>query len=304
VKGDTVKEHNESFILQLSPPDNVFLPFGIPSGVILNDEPNLAPVADAGPDQTVPALSASGASVQLDGSGSSDPDDDFASLSFNWFDEFGFLTGGPNPEVTLPIGENVITLAVLDSFGASDTDEVTITVTDFSLLADPPSQTVKAGESAAFTITGMPQFGPYNASITLSCPGPLPRGVSCSFSPSNMLTPGANGASVTLTVNTTATRTAGLRPPSERRPAAPFYALWLGLLGVTALAPTVAGKRRRALLLLALALGVVTLAGCGGGGGSSGPTVIPGTPTGTHSISVSATSGSLQRGVNIELVVQ
>jgi peptidylprolyl isomerase/peptidyl-prolyl cis-trans isomerase A (cyclophilin A) len=66
----------------------------------------------------------------------------------------------------------------------------------------------------------------------------------------------------------------------------------------------VAGKRRRALLLLALALGVVTLAGCGGGGGSSGPTVIPGTPTGTHSISVSATSGSLQRGVNIELVVQ
>jgi hypothetical protein len=59
-------------------------------------------------------------------------------------------------------------------------------------------------------------------------------------------------------------------------------------------------------LLLALALGVsATLAGCGGGG-SDAPriTTIPGTPTGTHSITVSASSGSLQHSVNVTLVVQ
>jgi hypothetical protein len=306
VKGDTAKEDDETFFLDLSGAVNAVVALPRATGVILGDESNSAPVANAGADQTVQATSNSGASVQLNGSGSSDPDGD--SLTFTWTGPFGTVQG-QSPTVTVPIGINNITLTVDDNFGGSATDTVTVTVTDFILTADPPSRTVTAGQSATFTITGMPQFGPYNSSVTLSCAGMLPRGVSCSFSPSNMLTPGANGSSVTLTVNTTATSFAELRVPSEHQPAPPFYALWLGLLGLgvfgLALSTGPHGKRRLAVLVLGLVLGMAaTLAGCGGGGGSSGPTVIPGTPTGTHAISISATSGSLQRGVDIQLIVQ
>jgi sugar lactone lactonase YvrE len=80
---------------------------------------NLGPLASAGPDQTVEATSPSGASVTLDGSGSSDPDGD--PLTYSWSGPFGSASGA-SPSVNLPLGTHTITLTVSDgSATASDT---------------------------------------------------------------------------------------------------------------------------------------------------------------------------------------
>jgi uncharacterized repeat protein (TIGR01451 family) len=95
---------------------------------------NQIPIADAGADQTV----AQGHLVQLDGSGSSDPDGH--SLTCGWTQ-----TGG-SPQVTLSdsaaisptftaadTGVFTFSLAVTDSFGLADTDEVVISVQEYHL---------------------------------------------------------------------------------------------------------------------------------------------------------------------------
>ena len=97
---------------------------------------NQYPVADAGPDQTVEQTSAEGANVTLDGSGSSDPDNDTLSYFWNWT---GGSALGVSPTVTLPAGVTNVTLTVDDGeFNATDT--VMITVVD----SEPPY--VNAGE--------------------------------------------------------------------------------------------------------------------------------------------------------------
>jgi CSLREA domain-containing protein len=95
---------------------------------------NTAPIADAGPDQTV----AYGALVTLDGSGSSDPDGNLP-LTYGWQQTGGTLMlitlADPNvvsPTFTAPdvAGVFTFTLVVTDSLGLADPtpDEVAITV--------------------------------------------------------------------------------------------------------------------------------------------------------------------------------
>jgi subtilisin-like proprotein convertase family protein len=103
--------------------------------------PNQPPVADAGPNQTVNE----GATVTLNGSNSSDPDND--PLSFQWAQISG-------PTVTLQNSASAIAsftapqvsstqvmtmrLTVNDGNGGIDTDDVTITVNDTTAPNNPP----------------------------------------------------------------------------------------------------------------------------------------------------------------------
>ncbi|TFH40548.1 MAG: DUF11 domain-containing protein [ANME-2 cluster archaeon] len=87
---------------------------------------NQPPVADAGPPQTVEQESAAGALVTLDGSGSSDPDNDPLTYSWTWAAESAI---GVSPEVILPPGTTTVTL-VVDDGQLTDTDTVDITVED------------------------------------------------------------------------------------------------------------------------------------------------------------------------------
>ena len=96
---------------------------------------NEPPIADAGPDQTVEQTSHAGAQITLDGSGSTDPDstlgtnDDIA--WFDWYDQDNTLLGiGETLDYTFPLGNHTVTLVVTDFFGATDSDEVTVTVVD------------------------------------------------------------------------------------------------------------------------------------------------------------------------------
>lgn len=111
---------------------------------------NIPPVANAGPDQTVEQTYYQGASVTLDGSGSSDPDGDPLTYKWTWT---GGSTTGVSPTISLPLGTTTITLLVNDGTVDSAPDTVIITVQDTTapVITCPADVTVEQ-ESAAGTV--------------------------------------------------------------------------------------------------------------------------------------------------------
>ena len=95
--------------------------------VITVEAANAAPVAEAGPDQTVTDSDDSGNEpVTLDGSGSSDSDGSIS--SYAWLEGGSQIATGANPTVELDTGAHTITLTVTDGEGATGSDDVVITV--------------------------------------------------------------------------------------------------------------------------------------------------------------------------------
>ena len=96
----------------------------------LAEDENQPPVADAGRDTTVACTCADGATVMLDGSGSSDPDGDGLILAWTAegivFDD----AASPSPTAVFPLGATTVTLTVTDPQGAEDADDVVVTVVD------------------------------------------------------------------------------------------------------------------------------------------------------------------------------
>ena len=107
---------------------------------------NQAPVAQAGPDQTVDATGPAGAQVTLDGSLSSDPEGD--ALSFIWSGPFGQATGAAITASLQP-GTHVLTLSVNDGKGGFAEDRVMVTVNAIANAAPSadagPDRTVRLG---------------------------------------------------------------------------------------------------------------------------------------------------------------
>jgi hypothetical protein len=96
---------------------------------------NQPPTADAGPDTTEECTGPSGTQVQLDGTGSSDPDGDV--LSYSWspaglFDDPTSAT----PTGTFSLGTETVTLTVSDGL-EDDSDDVDVTIVDTT----PPTMT-------------------------------------------------------------------------------------------------------------------------------------------------------------------
>ena len=90
-------------------------------------EKNTPPVADAGADQRVFAFGVGFVDVQLDGTGSSDGDDN--PLEYFWYNDANELIAtGAEPNVALPIGEHVIDLVVNDGIEDSEPDSCVVTV--------------------------------------------------------------------------------------------------------------------------------------------------------------------------------
>jgi pimeloyl-ACP methyl ester carboxylesterase len=88
---------------------------------------NEPPTANAGPDQTFTDTDDNGSeSVTLNGNGSDDPDGTIE--SYVWTEDGTQIATGVNPTVTLSVGTHTITLTVTDDDGATDTDDVAITV--------------------------------------------------------------------------------------------------------------------------------------------------------------------------------
>lgn len=128
---------------------------------------NRPPTANAGADQTVEATSAAGASVTLDGTGSSDPDGD--ALAYTWREGATVIATGASPSVTLGLGVHTIELTVEDPSGATSTDQVVVTVEDTTAPAItvtasipslwPPNHTMQvaaSGIGASDIVDGSP----------------------------------------------------------------------------------------------------------------------------------------------------
>lgn len=96
---------------------------------------NLAPVANAGPDQIVTDADGDGVEqVTLDASASYDPDGTIT--GYEWRNGTALLGYGATLAVWLPVGAHTITLEVTDDRGATGTDDVVVTV--LPKPADPP----------------------------------------------------------------------------------------------------------------------------------------------------------------------
>ncbi len=163
------------------------------------------------------------------------------------------------------------------------------------------SKTVTAGSSATYNFTVAPVGTSVSGTINFACSG-LPSLASCSFSPASVSNISSSQA-VTMTVTTTA---AGANASAG---GSTILMMWLVLPGMALMIPSKdkRGRRAKVLVMLMLAVGIATvlaMAACGGGGGSSAPPPSPGTPKGSYTVTISATSGSVTHSTNVTLVVQ
>lgn len=128
---------------------------------------NVAPVANAGSDQTVEATSPSGTSVMLDGSTSSDPDGD--PLTHVWVGPFGTQSGAA-VNVTIPLGTHVVTLTVDDGRGGTSSDPVSVTVQDTvaPVVTPPQSISIVATQLGGATASGSSALAAFLAGSSAS----------------------------------------------------------------------------------------------------------------------------------------
>jgi subtilase family serine protease len=168
----------------------------------------------------------------------------------------------------------------------------------FTLTTNLASFPVAQGSPANVTVSVTPLNG-FTGQINYTCSDSVPE--STCTGPT-MAVPSTQTASFAIT---TTAPTARLDRPFDREPRV-FYAMLMpGLLGIV----FVASSRKRSLRGLRF-LGLIMVLGCSTmwlgscGGSSSSSTKDPGTPTGTYSITITGTSGSLTSLTTFQLVVQ
>ncbi len=221
-------------------------------------------------------------------------------------------TTAPAPTGT-PAGTYTITVsAVSGSVTHSTTVTLTVAVpqaTDFSVNDSSGPQTVKAGGTANYTLSFLPTpaGSVFPNVVTYSCSTTgFPALSTCSFNPLQIAA-GSGATNVSLSIRTTAP-IAMVRPGSK---SSLLYALWLPLPGLVivlaGLANSQARRKRMAPYSMYSTLGLiflvtVVMTACGGGGGGGGGGQ-PGTPPGTYTITVNASSGTLTHSSQVSLTV-
>lgn len=259
------------------------------------------PKPNAGPAQTVDASGANGASVNFTGL-ASDPDS--CPVTLSWAGSCGTASGA-TASLMCPVGNDTETLTASNGgvTASLPTSSVQVTVSDFSVTSPQGTATVKAGQSATYTISVGQQFGAFTNAVSLACSG-LPSLASCSFSPASV-TPGSGSTTSTLTITTTAPSLIFPARPSNR-PTLPVVALWLTVFLTFIVAALWAKKEKRkfafrfasCVFLTCIALAIVSCSS-----GSKGPSN-PGTPAGTYTVSVTGSSNQLQHSTSVTLTVQ
>jgi uncharacterized protein len=198
-------------------------------------------------------------------------------------------------------GSYSATATVTDSNSTtiSNTATAAFTATDFTIGISPSSATVTAGNTATYFVSVSPSQT-FGANVALTC-GAIPAGASCGFNPSTLTFNGPGSQSSTLSLTTTARPVTTISSTSRGRP---IYAFWLmpgmALLGL--------GKSKRGRTRLLGLLAVLTVLGlfilqpaCSST--RQQPTV-SGTPAGSYTLTLTATSGSFTQTAGFNLTVQ
>ena len=181
-----------------------------------------------------------------------------------------------------------------------------VTVNAFTITAMPTSQIVAAGNPAVYQLQLTPQQQ-FSASIAVSCSAGLPSGTpasTCRPSTTPITLLGTSPSTITLSISTfpRTTTTVDLRSP-----AGTLYATWLPVTGLAFLGLGIGTRTRRkgrilaGIFFLTLMTLVLLQPACGG---HSSTTSTSGTPAGTYTVTVSASSGQFTKTTPITLVVQ
>ena len=195
--------------------------------------------------------------------------------------------------ITVSATETLEAIAAVTSGNSSAVASAAYTIPlhpGFALSSSLSSLTISSGGQATFALTVTPVNG-FDAPVTLACSG-LPKGVTCSFDQETIV-PSGEAATTQLTISTSS-QSSALHPGS--RPIFPLtvVAMTLGLFG---------WRKRRGVsqwLLPAIAFASLgLLLGCGA--------VVTGSltpPASTSTVTVTATSGTLQQNATIALTVK
>ncbi|HEY6374718.1 MAG TPA: Ig-like domain-containing protein, partial [Edaphobacter sp.] len=205
---------------------------------------------------------------------------------------------------TLTTGTHTITATYSgdNGFATSTSAPVTNIVQDFTVtVTGTKTQNVFPGDKTSYTFNLVPVGSTtFMSGVTMEIDG-LPKGTTYTFSPATV-TAGSGTTSVTLSVTTSSSLSAGNRVPTGtpmHRQGAPIALGVLGLIGLGAVRKH-RRKMPRMLMVLLLFLGtllpVAALSGCAGGYFTLTPT--------TYSVTATGTEGTIQHSATATLVVQ
>jgi hypothetical protein len=170
---------------------------------------------------------------------------------------------------------------------------------------DPSSATIAAGQTASYTLSI--GGGGMSGTATLTCTG-APVSASCSLPGTqafNATTPTTFAINVATMARVTADLSRPTSMPIRPTPASWLWTMALGMLFVPgARAPQWSARRWRRYLRLAPLLLLFFCVSCGGGATSSPPPQQTGTPSGTYTVVVHASSGSKTGTTSLTLIVQ
>lgn len=210
--------------------------------------------------------------------------------------QYGFSAGVGYDQVTGLGSVNVTNLA---NAWAGTTPSPDFTVSGFSATATAP------GQSATSQIV-LESVAGFSGTVDLTCkPASASAQITCSLSPTSVTVSGTGTTSM-MTMSTTAPHVLSGTSASAR----PHGLGWLAAGSSVLLAGIFfaggSARRRRYVAGFGLMLMVFFAAGlgCGGGSSSGGSSQNAGTPAGTYSIVVTATSGGLSHTANVALIVQ
>lgn len=210
------------------------------------------------------------------------------------------------PTVSGTLGNNGSISVPGFSFSVNPLQPVSVQVNDFMITSTPNAAVVPAGVPATYSlqVTPTPAGGTIPNSISLACGSGLPTGAICTFT-NNPMQNLNTGAQTSLLVINTVQRVS--ITTQVLHPEGPIYFAFLPIAGIALLG---AGRLRkpsrqswilRVLLMLAVTSLIFLQLGCS----STAPTTtVSGTPAGTYTVTINATSGTVTRSTAVTIIVQ
>jgi hypothetical protein len=188
------------------------------------------------------------------------------------------------------VGARSGTLTVTDNAGGSPHNvPLTGTGWDFTLTA-PQTVTVKSGATGNFNVTITP-LGGFNQAVTVTCTGAVKPVTCLATSP---VTP-ADGVTAVTSPVTISTTGMTLLPPSAPTPPMSIRQILLLLLALSLLFCLFMARRLRTRLGMVTAIVILlALAGCTGSGGA---------PKGTTNLTITASSGGVNKTATVALTI-